>query len=126
MVKMEEQVFKRTPIFKKSTTLFNYRLKPEQNVYTHYILPTTLSLIIYILHFSIDVVLSYQHYKGGNPFYASFTLFLTFVPAIGSFFLTIINLDLWPNEENCGKRSFKWFFIRFFQHLFFPIWAMFR
>lgn len=124
--KMEPQVFKRTPIFKKSTTLFQYNLTSKQNIYTHYILPTSLSLVIYILHLSSDLVLSYQHYKTENPFYASFTLFLIFVPAISSFFLTVINLNLWPDEETCGSRSIKWFFIRFFQHLFFPIWAMYR
>lgn len=112
--------------FEKPRTLLQYPINEKLFIYSCYIIPTCLNCLVYILHFTADSVLSYQHYRAGDPFYASLTLFFIYTPAIGSFFLTITNLELWPEETGCKSRSFKWFSIRFFQHLLFPIWAMLR
>lgn len=113
-------------VFNKSTTLLKYPLTRKQYVICYYLVPYCFSSALYIINYTADTVLSYQHYDEGDSYHASLTLFWTFVPAIACFFLGVTNLELWPNEEKCGVLSWKWFGIRFIQHLLFPIWAMFR
>lgn len=112
--------------FRKPPTLLHYTLSSKQYVFFNYIVPVCFSSLVYILHFTADAVLSFQHYREGDGFHASLTLLWIFVPATGSLLLTLTNLEIWPDEDHCGKLSWKWFTIRFFQHLLFPIWAMIR
>lgn len=111
--------------FKKPTTLLRKQLTNKQQVWSNYLVPNMMTSLIYILNFTADLCLAIQHYREENYVYASITFFLTYVPAIGSIFFTLSDVNAWPGD-NCSCENFKWLFGKLGEHLLFPIWAMYR
>lgn len=111
--------------FKKPSTLLRKQLTNKQQVWSNYLVPNFMTSLIYILNFAADLCLAIQHYREEDYVSAFITFFLTYIPAISSFFFTLSNVDAWPGENfSCG--NVKWLFGKFGEHLLFPVWAMYR
>lgn len=113
------------PVVIKQTVL-GYELDSKQNVYVNYLVPSVLSVIFYVFYFASDLALSYRHFKEDNPIWGSLTLLFMYVPVLGCFIVTTSSWELWPELEGCSARNIKWAFLKISQHVFFPIWCMWR
>jgi hypothetical protein len=107
-------------------TLLNYELTPRQDALVNYLLPSVSSLILFILLFASDSALVFRHYKDENPIWAHVTLFIMFFPSLCSYMMIISSWELWPHMYGCGLENFAWFLIKTLEHLFYPVWAMWR
>ncbi|KAB0797942.1 hypothetical protein PPYR_08935 [Photinus pyralis] len=107
-------------------TFLGYELNVEQNVIVNYLIPSILSCLLYIVHFACDFAVSYRHFRERNPIWGSITVFIMYLPAISCYVLTISSLELWPKFEGCGMENVKWCLLKTLQHIFFPIWSMWR
>ncbi|XP_025833088.1 uncharacterized protein LOC108742546 [Agrilus planipennis] len=110
---------------KKSTALGQI-LTTKQNIYANYLIPSVAAVLLYNINFACDVVVAYRHYAEDNPVWASLTIFFLYLPIIGCFVLTVSAWEHWPEFEGCGVENVKWIFVKIFQHVFFPLWAMWR
>lgn len=106
--------------------LLGYDLTAKQDVWVNYLLPTFGACLLFILHFASDLVLTYRHFVEENPIWASLTLFFMYLPVLGCFVITISSWELWPKYEGCGWTNIKWALLKILQHVFFPIWSMWR
>lgn len=113
-------------VFSKPDTLLQTRLTLKQQVYWNYLLPISLTTLIYILNFAADTCLVLQHKRDEQYFFAFVTSAWIHLPVVGSFFLTMSNVDIWPQQQGFGKENLRWLCIKVLQHLFFPVWAMYR
>ncbi|GLV38807.1 uncharacterized protein CBL_05806 [Carabus blaptoides fortunei] len=113
-------------VFSKPDTLLKSPLTLKQQSYWNYIVPVTLTTLIYILNFAADLCLVVQHNRDEQYFFAYITLAWIYLPVLGSFFLTMSNVDIWPEEQGFGRANLRWLCIKVLQHMFFPIWAMYR
>lgn len=107
-------------------TILGYELNEKQDVYVNYLWPTIAASLLYIFLFASDLVLAYRHSCDENPIWSFLTFFFMFLPVLGCFIMTISSWELWPEEEGCGCSNTKWALLKIFQHLFFPIWSMWR
>lgn len=117
--------FKATPAIVRLTVL-GYELNSKQNACFNYLLPAIFWCSMYILHFASDLVLAHRHHIEEDPIWASLTLFFMYLPVIGCFVLTVSSIEMWPDYDECTLSNVKWLSVKILQHLFFPIWTMWR
>ncbi|RZC36893.1 uncharacterized protein BDFB_005785, partial [Asbolus verrucosus] len=98
----------------------------DLDAYVNYLVPSITSLILYMFLFASDSALVFRHYKDDNPIWASLTLFLMYLPSLCSYILIVSDWELWPEMVGCGLTNFLWFLLKTLQHMFFPVWAMWR
>lgn len=110
----------------KKKTLLGYELTHHQDAWLNYLVPSIGACGVYTLLIASDVATIVSHYRNGNPIWGSLTLFFMYLPVLASFIIIISNWELWPEFEGCGKNNIIWFWIKVLQHLFFPVWSMWR
>lgn len=110
----------------KKKTLLGYELTPHQDASVNYLVPSISASVLYTLLIACDVATIVSHYRNGDPIWGSLTLFFMYLPALGSFIILISSWELWPEFEGCGRENIIWFWIKVVEHLFFPIWSMWR
>lgn len=112
---------------RKPTTCLKIPLKSTEQIYFIFLIPTLINCIIYIVHFSADLVVATQHFRENNPIWASCTLSLMFAPALVYFILTISRPDWWMTEDDkVTKGVLIWFFLQVCQLIGFPFFALYR
>ncbi|KAF5283779.1 hypothetical protein FQA39_LY17217 [Lamprigera yunnana] len=107
-------------------TLLGYELNVHQFIIANYLVPSVSSCFLYIVHFAFDFGVAYRHFYENNPIWGGLTLFFMYLPAISCYTLTISLLELWPKLEGCGGENTKWCLMKTLQHVFFPIWSIWR
>ncbi|CAG9813974.1 unnamed protein product [Phaedon cochleariae] len=110
----------------KKSTLLGYELTPRQDALINHLVPAISASTLYIFLIAADVAVIVSHYRNGDPIWASLTLFFMFLPVLCSFVIIVSNWELWPEFEDCGKANMLWFWRKTFEHLFFPVWNMWR
>lgn len=110
----------------KKKTVLGYELTYCQDAWVNYLVPSASACILYILLIASDVATIYSHFKNGDPIWCSLTIFFMYLPVLASFVLIVSNWELWPEFEECGRDNTIWFWTKVFEHLFFPIWSMWR
>lgn len=113
------------PVLIKLNVL-GFNLSSKQNVYVNYLLPSIIGCLFYVFLFAVDFVTFYRHLRDDNPIWASLTLLFLYMPVIGCFILIVSSWELWPELDGFSFRNIKWFMFKFMQHLFFPLWSMWR
>lgn len=112
--------------FPTERTLLGYDLAPKQDVYVNYLFPTVAASLLYIFNFATDLALAYRHFCEENPIWSFLTSFFMYLPVLGCFMITISSWELWPDYEGCGWENIKWAVLKVLQHVFFPVWSMWR
>ncbi|KAF5277700.1 hypothetical protein FQR65_LT03680 [Abscondita terminalis] len=107
-------------------TLLGYEINSYQYVIFNYLVPSILSCLLYIVHFACDFAVSYRHFYEKNPIWGSMSILFMFLPSLSCYILTISSLELWPKFEGCGNENIRWCLIKTLQHVFFPVWSMWR
>lgn len=107
-------------------TVLGYEITSKQNAYLNYLVPSVLSCILYILLFTTDLATAYRHFEEDNPIWATLTILFMYMPVVGCFIITVSSYELWPEYDGCSNNNIFWFIFKFLQHLFFPIWSMWR
>lgn len=116
--------YKKAVVVKR--TILGYELTSTQNVYANFLLPSVLGCILYILQTGADIGVAYGHFREGNPIWGALTVFFMICPVIGCFIWATTTLEMWPEIDGCGVKNINWILLKVFQHLFFPIWSMWR
>ncbi|XP_043673585.1 uncharacterized protein LOC122631678 [Vespula pensylvanica] len=112
---------------KKSSKCLEIPLKSIEQIYLVFLIPTIINCIIYIIHFSADLVVAIQHFRENNPIWGSCTLSLMYAPAIVYFILTISRPDWWMTDDDKLTKGISiWFFLQICQLIGFPFFALYR
>lgn len=112
---------------RKSTRYFKVPLKSTEQIYLIFLLPALISCVIYIVHFSADLVVAVQHFREGNPVWASCTIGLMYAPAITYFLLTVSRPDWWMTDDDKVAKGLCGWFVLQTCHLFgFVFFALYR
>lgn len=112
---------------KKSSKCLEIPLKSIEQIYLVFLIPTIINCIIYIIHFSADLVVATQHFRENNPIWGSCTLSLMYAPAIVYFILTISRPDWWMTDDDKLTKGISiWFFLQICQLIGFPFFALYR
>ncbi|KAJ8973265.1 hypothetical protein NQ317_017720 [Molorchus minor] len=106
--------------------ILGYELTPHQDAIFNYLVPSIGACILYMFLIASDVAVICNHLKNGDPIWASLSWFIMYLPVMGSYIIFISNWELWPEYEGCGRENMRWFFVKTTQHLFFPVWNMWR
>lgn len=110
----------------EKTTLLGYELTSYQNAIVNYLVPSIAACILYVFIIAIDVAVIFTHFKNDDPIWGSLTLFVMYLPTLISFIIIVSNWELWPEFEECSRTNTIWFCVKIVEHLFFPIWNMWR
>lgn len=111
----------------KQNTVFEYSLNRRQNAILNHLVPCAIACFLYVLITATDIGVIFRHYKDNDPIWASLTLFVMYLPAIGSFILIVTDCDYWPEPENgmTNENAF-WLYKKILGHLLFPLWNIWR
>lgn len=111
----------------KSTRFLQIPLKSTEQIYLIFLIPTVITCVIYIIHFSADLVVAIQHFKENNIIWACCTITFMYAPAITYFMLTVSRPDWWmSNDDKLTKSIFCWFCLQFCQLVGFVLFALYR
>lgn len=110
----------------KKKTLLGYELTHHQDAWVNYLVPSVGACVVYTFLIASDIATFVSHYRNGDPIWGSLTLFFMYLPVLASFIIIISNWELWPEFEGCGRNNVIWFWIKVLEHLFFPVWSMWR
>ncbi|XP_014615017.1 PREDICTED: uncharacterized protein LOC106792986 [Polistes canadensis] len=112
---------------RKSSRCLKIPLKSTEQIYLVFLIPTLVNCIVYIIHFSADLVVATQHFREHNPVWGSCTLSLMYAPAIVYFILTISRPDWWMTDnDKLTKGILIWLFVQICQLIGFPFFALYR
>ncbi|XP_006614130.1 uncharacterized protein LOC102672338 isoform X1 [Apis dorsata] len=111
----------------KSTRFLQIPLKSTEQIYLIFLIPTIITCVIYIIHFSADLVVAIQHFKENNIIWACCTIIFMYAPAIAYFMLTVSRPDWWmSNDDKLTKSIFCWFCLQFCHLVGFVLFALYR
>lgn len=111
----------------KSTRFLQIPLKSTEQIYLIFLIPTIITCVIYIIHFSADLVVVIQHFKENNIIWACCTIIFMYAPAIAYFMLTVSRPDWWmSNDDKLTKSIFCWFCLQFCHLVGFVLFALYR
>ncbi|KAJ8912120.1 hypothetical protein NQ315_013209 [Exocentrus adspersus] len=111
---------------KSKKTLLGYELSEREDAVINYLVPSVCACLLYIFIIASDIAVIFCHYKNNNPIWGSLTIFLMYLPPLGSYIIIVSNWELWPEEEGCGMENIKWFTWKTVEHILFPVWNMWR
>ncbi|XP_034174912.1 uncharacterized protein LOC117601823 [Osmia lignaria lignaria] len=112
---------------KKSTRFLQIPLKSTEQIYLVFLIPTLISCMIYIIHFSADLVVAEQHFRENNPVWGCCTIGFIYAPAIAYFMLTVSRPDWWmTDDDKLTKGIFGWFCLQFCQLIGFVFFCLYR
>ncbi|KAF2898950.1 hypothetical protein ILUMI_07211 [Ignelater luminosus] len=107
-------------------TVLGYEVDTRQNVIANHLVPSIIGCLFYIIHFACDFTVAYRHFREDNSVWGSLTIFFMFLPVLGCYILIISSWELWPEYEKCGLTNVKWVLLKTAQHMYFPVWSMWR
>ncbi|XP_012286086.1 uncharacterized protein LOC105702809 [Orussus abietinus] len=111
----------------KATRCLKVPLKSTEQIYLVFLIPTLLSCIIYIVHFSSDLVVAIQHFREEHSAWGCYTIGLMYAPAIAYFGLTVSRPDWWMTEDDkLSKGVVQWFLLQLCHLIAFPLFALYR
>lgn len=119
-----ESEYKRAVVLQR--TILGYELNSNQNVWANYLIPSIVGCLLYTVQTAADIGVAYAHFREGNPIWASMTLFFMYCPVLGCFIWCTTSLELWPQLDGWGIENTKWILMKILQHIFFPVWSMWR
>ncbi|XP_020707294.2 uncharacterized protein LOC105684731 isoform X1 [Athalia rosae] len=102
-------------------------LRSTEQIYLVFLIPTLLNCAIYVIHFSLDLVVVEQHFREGNSIWGSCSLVIMYAPSITYFILTVSRPDWWMSQdEKISKGVITWFMLQVCQVFAFPLFALYR
>ena len=111
----------------RPTRCLKIPLKSTEQIYLVFLIPTLVNCILYVLHFSADLVVAVQHFREGNPIWGSSTIALIYTPAVAYFILTVSRPDWWMTDnDKVSKGAFAWFGLQLCHLIAFPLFALYR
>jgi len=112
---------------KKSMHCMKIPLRSTEQIYLIFLLPAVINCLIYIVHFSADLVVAIQHFKEENPIWGSCTLAIMYAPALTYFILTISRPDWWmTDDDKISKGILSWFILQLCQLMGFVFYVLYR
>ncbi|XP_026826696.1 uncharacterized protein LOC105274442 isoform X1 [Ooceraea biroi] len=112
---------------RKSTRCMKIPLKSNEQIYLIFLLPAVINCLIYIVHFSADLVVAIQHFKEENPIWGSCTLAIMYAPALMYFILTVSRPDWWmTDDDKVSKGVLGWFALQLCQLAGFVLYVLYR
>ncbi|XP_066594310.1 uncharacterized protein [Prorops nasuta] len=112
---------------RKSTRFLNICLKPTEQIFLVFLLPTLINCFVYLIHFSADLVTAIQHTRENNPIWGCCTIGFMYAPAIIYFVLTVSRPDWWMSDDDKATKSIPlWFLCQLCQLVFFPFFVLYR
>ncbi|XP_017792855.1 PREDICTED: uncharacterized protein LOC108574733 [Habropoda laboriosa] len=112
---------------KKSTRFLQVPLKSTEQIYLIFLIPTLVTCVVYVIHFSADLVVAIQHFKENNPVWGCCTIGFMYAPAIAYFMLTISRPDWWmTDDDKLTKGIFCWFCLQLCQLVCFVFFSLYR
>lgn len=112
---------------RKSTRYMKIPLKSTEQIYLIFLIPAVINCIIYILHFSADLVVAIQHFRAGNPIWGYCTLAIIYTPALSYFILTVSRPDWWmTDDDKVSKGILGWFGLQVCQFAGFVFFVLYR
>ncbi|XP_076764217.1 uncharacterized protein LOC143431393 [Xylocopa sonorina] len=112
---------------KKPTRFLQVPLKSTEQIYLIFLIPTFISCVVYIIHFSADLVVAVQHFKEHNPAWGCFTISFMYAPAFVYFMLTVSRPDWWMTDnDKLTKGIICWFCLQFCQLVGFVFFSLYR
>lgn len=112
---------------RKSTRYMKVPLKSTEQIYLIFLVPAVISCLIYIVHFSSDLVVAIEHFKDNNPIWGSCTLTIIYAPALSYFILTVSRPDWWmTDDDKVSKGVLGWFGLQVCHLIGFVFFALYR
>ncbi|XP_011496498.1 PREDICTED: uncharacterized protein LOC105361093, partial [Ceratosolen solmsi marchali] len=112
---------------KKSAKCLRVPLKSKEQIYIIFLIPAIVNCFIYVIHFSVDLVVAIQHFRENNPVWACITICFMYAPALAYFILTISRPDWWmTDDDKMYKGTFLWLLLQVGKLIAFPLFAMYR
>ncbi|KAL0111378.1 hypothetical protein PUN28_012934 [Cardiocondyla obscurior] len=112
---------------RKSTRCMKIPLKSTEQIYLIFLLPTLINCLVYIIHFSADLVVAIQHFRDENPLWGMSTLAIIYAPALMYFILTVSRPDWWMTEDDKVTKSvLAWFALQVCQFIGFVFFVLYR
>lgn len=108
-------------------TVLGHQIKTRTQITLTCLVPTTLELFTYITVIVADLGVVVAHFKDSNNIYASLTLALICLPAIGCFCSIVVSPWQWPSDQAvCDRENSRFFGRQTFNLIFFPVGAVYR
>lgn len=101
-------------------------LTPKQDAIVNYLVPSLGASILYILLFSVEVGLIHRHYLNWHRTLTWTTLSIMYFPVLASYVIVLSRAELWPERTFGGKKNLFWLWYKTVQHIFFPVWSLWR
>lgn len=102
-------------------------LKSTEQIYIIFLIPTLINCILYIIHFSSDLVVTIQHFRDDKPVWGCCTLGLMYAPAVAYFMLTVSRPDWWMTDDDKVARGIvRWIALQLSQLIGFVFFALYR
>lgn len=112
---------------KKSSRFLQVPLKPTEQIYLVFLIPTLITCVAYIINFSADLVVAIQHFKENNSIWGCCTIGFMYAPAIVYFVLTVSRPDWWmTDDDKLTKGVIYWFFRQLCQLMGFVFFSLYR
>ncbi|XP_032678262.1 uncharacterized protein LOC116847406 isoform X1 [Odontomachus brunneus] len=112
---------------RKSMRCMKVPLKSTEQIYLIFLVPAVISCLIYIVHFSSDLVVAIEHFKDNNPIWGSCTLTIIYAPALSYFMLTVSRPDWWmTDDDKVSKGILGWFGLQVCHLIGFVFFALYR
>lgn len=112
---------------RKSTKFFKIPLKSKEQIYLIFLIPALLNCLVYVVHFSADLVVAIQHFREHNSMWGYITISFMYAPALAYFVLTVSRPDWWMSDDDkLYKGACLWFLLQVAKLIVFPLFALYR
>ena len=106
--------------------ILGYNVKTRMQIVLTCLIPSAVSLLVYVSLITIDVALIVKHFLDKNFVWAGLTALFVLMPAVICFIVIMMSAWQWPQQQGCTSDNVKFFFRQLFNLVFFPISAIFR
>lgn len=111
----------------KSTRYLRVPLKSKEQIYLIFLIPAIVNCLVYIVHFSADLMVAVQHFREQNPVWGCITIGFVCAPALAYFVLTVSRPDWWmTDDDKLHRGAFVWFLLQLAKLIVFPFFALYR
>lgn len=107
---------------KKPLRVFGHPLTTSQQMWLGFFIPASISMIVFIVNFSLDIAVAFQLLRDGHTLLAGATIILVYAPSIVCFILTLTAMP--QLEKVCD--IIIWIIIQLFQCILFPVAIIYR
>lgn len=112
---------------RKSTRYMKVPLKSTEQIYLIFLIPILINCIVYLIHFSADLVVAVQHFREDNPIWGGCTIAIMYAPAFVYFALTVSRPDWWmTDDDKITKGVLGWFALQVSQLVGFVFFVLYR